>query len=177
MKNEENLIEMGICYKPHGIRGGFTFVLSNTEDSCLQKGVEITLFPAKKESSIAKDGEKFTIEKIQHGNKVIVYLKGISDRNIVESMIPFSVMIPRSFFPETEEGEFYLTDLVGLEVFDDSTGQALGKVKDFYDNTAQIILTIKGNGKVIEVPFIKQFVPEVDIENNRLTIIVPELIG
>ncbi len=177
MKNEEKLIEMGACYKPHGIRGGFSFTLTNNEESCLQKGAELMLYPIKAESSIDKLGEQFIIDKIQHGNKVIVYLKGVTDRNIVESMIPFSIKVPRSTFPVTEEGEFYMSDLIGLAVYDDDSGEELGVVKDFYDNSVQCILIIKGKSENIEVPFIDQFVPTVDLANKRLTIVVPVMIG
>jgi 16S rRNA processing protein RimM len=176
MNTEDKLMEMGICFKPHGIRGGFTFVLSNNEDSCLKKGTKVTLFPKKSESSISEEGENFTIEKIQHGNKVIVFFKGITDRNIVEAMIPFSVMIPRSEFPETSEDEYYLSDLIGLDVYDEETSEKIGNIKDFYDNSAQIVLIISGKNELIEVPFIEQFVPEVDIENNKVSIIIPEII-
>ena len=170
---KSNLIEMGICTKPHGIRGAFSFVLSNQEDSCLKKGSIVTLFPKGSGSSIPSEGQDFTISKIQFGNKTIAFLKDIDNRNVTEAMIPFTIMIDRSSFPELDESEFYLNDLIGLKVTNHETGEDIGFVRDFYDNTVQIILVIKGNGRKIEVPFLDHFVPELDLEAGTMSVIVP----
>lgn len=173
---ESKLIEMGACTKPHGIRGAFSFILSNQEDSCLKKGTTVTLFPKGSGSSIPKEGQDFTISQIQFGNKVIVFLKDIDNRNVTEAMIPFTVMVDRSAFPEASESEFYLNDLIGLRVSNHETGEEVGILEDFYDNTVQIVLIIKGRGEQIEVPFLDQFVPEVDIDAGTMSIVVPEYI-
>jgi 16S rRNA processing protein RimM len=176
MENNE-LIEMGFCSKPHGIKGAFTFVLGNVDDSCLDKGVKVMLFPSKASSSLSSDGEEFTIKSISFGNKVIVYLEEVSDRNRVEEIIPFTVKVPREVFGEIEEDEFYLVDLINLEARHFETGEVLGKVKDFYDNTAQTVLVIKAPGKqVIELPLIDQFFPEINIEEGFVTVNPPSYI-
>lgn len=173
MENNE-LVEMGFCSKPHGIKGGFTFVLSNMDDSCLKKGTKLMLFPSNSKSEIASDGEEFSIKTISFGNKVIVYLNEVDDRNKVESMIPFTIKISRDLFPQTDEDEFYLVDLIDLEARDHDSGEVLGKVKDFYDNTAQTILVIKAPGKeVLELPLIDQFFPEINIEEGYITVTPP----
>lgn len=176
MKNDE-LIELGICAKPHGIKGGFTFVLNNVEESVLSKGVKISLFPKGRGSSLNENGEDFHIKSIAFGNKVIVYLKEVNDRNLVESMVPFTIKVSRNIFPEAEEGEFYLSDLLDIEVRDAETSEVIGKVTDFYDNTAQVILVIKSPGReVVELPFIEQFFPDIDLENGFITVNQPDYI-
>jgi 16S rRNA processing protein RimM len=176
MENND-LIEMGYCAKPHGIKGGFSFVLSNIEDSCLEKGVKITLFPSSKKSSLPKNGEVFTIKSISFGNKVITYLEEVFDRNRVEEIIPFTIKVSRDLFPETQEDEFYLVDLVDLEARDHESGEVLGKIKDFYDNTAQTVIVIKAPGKqVLELPLIEQFFPEINIEEGYVTVNPPTYI-
>ena len=173
MENND-LIEMGFCAKPHGIKGAFTFVLSNSDDSCLEKGVKLTLFPSNPNSSLSEDGEVFTIKSISFGNKVISYLEEVSDRNRVEEIIPFTIKVSRDLFPEVDEDEFYLVDLIDLEARDHSNGEVLGKIKDFYDNTAQTILVIKAPGKeVLELPLIDQFFPELNIEEGYVTVNPP----
>jgi ribosomal 30S subunit maturation factor RimM len=44
---------------------------------------------------------------------------------------------------------------------------------DFYENGAQIVLKIKTDKEIIEVLFLNQYVPVVDIEGGRLEIIPP----
>lgn len=176
MRNEQ-LIEMGFCVKPHGIKGGFTFNLSNTDESILEKGMKVTLFPKDAKSSLSKDGEVFTLKSISFGNKVISYLEEVSDRNKVEEIIPFEIYADRDLFPGLEEDEFYLSDLIGMKVLVEGTEEEYGAVTDFYDNTAQIVLVVKGTGKqVLELPFIEEFFPEVNAEKNYLTMNIPDYI-
>ena len=175
MKKSEN-IHIGHCTTPHGIRGEFSFVLYNSEDSVLVDGAIISLLPRAISSSIPQDGKEFKISKIKIGNKTIVSLEGIVDRSTVEAMVPFDIYYPRNNFPDIEDDEYYLNDLLGLEVFDFLTKENIGRVVDFYENGAQVILKIKTDKKEIEILFIDQYVPSVNLELGRIEIIIPEII-
>ena len=170
----KNKVEIGSCKKPHGIKGEFSFFLYSGSDSVLEKGMSVTLTPLSSASSLKKEGEEFIVERINFGNKVICSLKGVSDRNIVENMIPFSIHLDRDLFPESAEDEYYISDLLGLRALDES-GLELGKVRDYYDNNAQMVLVIKGK-EVIEVPFIEQFVHEVDLKKKVVVIRTPVIL-
>ena len=169
----KELIELGTATRPHGIKGGFLFKLINSQDSILKKGSVITIYPLNDSSDISKDGKDIKIEAIHFGNKTICYLNGVKDRNIVEAMLPFSVHYPRSEFPELKSGEWYLDDLVGLNVFN-LDGVEIGKVDSFYDNGAQSVLCLKLKGQKLELPFIDAFFPYVDIEKNKIVLNEPE---
>ncbi len=176
-----DLIQLGVCHKPHGIKGGFTFLLENMQDSVLQKGVKVLLLPKDTRSSIPDNGEEFEISKISFGNKAIVYLKKdgqvITNRNTVEEMLPFFINIDRSALPEVEEDEFYLADLVNLKAIDPDTKDELGKVLKTFDNGAQVVLVIKlKSGKKVDVPFVENFVPVVDIENGIIEVHMPRFV-
>lgn len=173
--NKEDLVELGTCNRPHGIKGGFQFFLHNPEDSILSKNSKIIIHPKSGASSVLKDGETHKIKSIQFGNKTICYLDGISDRNIVEAMVPFTISYPRSEFPELMEDEFYLNDLLGLKVLSNLSGDELGKVQDFYDNGAQTVLKIKLAKETIELPLIDNFFPEINIEEGFITMVTPEV--
>jgi 16S rRNA processing protein RimM len=170
---KDKLIELGTCKKAHGIKGGFSFALYNVEDSVLEKGYKITLFPMDKTSSIDTKGIKIAISSISFGNKVTVYLDGINNRNTVEEMIPFSISIEREAFPTLSDDEFYIEDLVGIEVFDHSSGNKVGKVSSYYDNGMQTILVITGDKK-IELPLIENFFPVIDLETKRIEMNLPQ---
>lgn len=175
MKKSDN-IHIGHCTTPHGIKGEFSFVLYNPENSVLSEGALISLLPRSTSSSVPQDGKDFIIKKISIGNKAIVVLEGVSDRNAVEKMVPFDIYFSRDKFPETEEDEYYLNDLLGLEVFDFISKKPLGRVMDFYENGVQVVLKIKTEKEIIELLFIEQYVPEVDIDNGRIEVIIPEMI-
>lgn len=176
MDNKQKLIELGYCARPHGIKGGFSLVLYNQEDSILEDGLELVLVPSSDQSSISKNGENYEIEKVQISNKSIIYFKGITDRNVVEKMLPFKIFFDREKFPETDEGEFYLSDLIGLEAFNES-GKRVGEITSLYDNGAQTIVVIETKNKdIIELPLVDNFFPVIDIENKKIIVRPPEFI-
>ncbi len=164
---EEKYIQLGTCFKPHGIKGEFIFNLFNSEESSLKKDLPLVLKPQSANSTLPKAGQSFKIESIRFGNKVIVRLENISDRNIVEDLIPFTIWVERSRLDEPNQGEFYLSDLISLRVFEGEN--QVGVVDNFYDNGAQIVLVISlTRGGEIELPFVDQFFPVVDIEAQRI---------
>lgn len=175
MKKTTN-IHIGHCTSPHGIKGELSFVLYSPEDSALDQGMTVTLTPRSPASSVPQDGKEFKIKTIHFGNKAIATLEGVNDRTTVEAMVPFDIHMDRDLLPETEDDEYYVNDLLGLEVYHYYTKALLGRVMDFYENGAQVVLKIKTDKEIIEVIFISQFVPEVDIEKNRMEIIPPIMV-
>ncbi len=171
----DKLIELGNCRKPHGVKGAFSFHLINQINSSLKKGSRIILKPLSQESVILPEGEIFTIQTINFGNKTIVTLKDVNDRNRVEELLPFSIYIQRSELPELEEDNYYLSDLIGLKVCDEDNKE-IGEVLEIGTNGIQDILRIKTSEEVIEILLIDNFVKEIDWEENKITIVLPELV-
>ncbi len=173
MSKIEDYIKLGECKKPHGIKGGFLFQLVNPEDSILLKKSKIKLIPLNESSSINKNGEEFVIDSIHFGNKTVCYFGGIKDRNIVEAMLPFEILYPRSLFPELDNDEWYISDIVGLKVMDPD-GKEVGIVDSYFDNGAQICLKVITENNKYELPFVEAFFPKVDMENKTIVMIEPE---
>lgn len=168
------MIELGTCRKPHGIKGGFSVQLFNNEDSVLDHLDSLFLVPLDPSSSLPKEGKEWGIENVQLGNKAILYLEGVHSRNQVEEMIPFSVWVDREKFPDCEDGEIYLSDLIGLRVH--VKGEDRGKVLNFYENGAQVVLVLLINGRKIEIPFVDAFVPSTDFDNGWIEVVLPEIV-
>lgn len=72
---------------------------------------------------------------------------------------------------ELPAGMFYIFDLIGCEVFDNSDNKRLGKIVDveqYPANDAYIIET--DDKKRILFPAVKKFVLEVDVENKKVIV-------
>ncbi|MGK0367011.1 MAG: 16S rRNA processing protein RimM [Thermoproteota archaeon] len=172
--SDKDWIELGSCEKPHGIKGGFSFYLFNQDESILKKGFEVFLKPAKPSSSIEESGLLIKIKSIQFGNKTICYLENITDRNNVEAMIPFKILVDREDFPSPAEDEFYIADLKGAKVIDLATNKEVGIIKGFSDNGQQMIICIAGLVN-IDLPYVDHFFPKVDIEKLIIYVNLPEV--
>lgn len=172
MRNDSQYVLLGYCRRPHGIKGGFSLNLINREDSVLRDGLELLLVPEKTTSSLEKEGQTFLIDKISLGNKAIIFFQNISDRNTVEEMIPFAVHCKRDDFPNLSQGEFYLNDLIGLQVVDE-IDRKVGQVVAVSDNGVQDILRIEGN-ETIELLFHDNFILEIDWGKKIIKVRLPE---
>ena len=171
-------IEIGVSEKPHGIKGGFIFKLYHPEDSFLNAGMEIFLIPLSSKSSLPKQGKNFEIANISFGNKVICYLSDIMDRSQVEEILPFSINIPREAFPQVQENEYYVADLIGMKVVNFQTKSEIGKILSYYDNGSQTIFVIAmdDNGLKVDIPFTNSFFPVVDLENGKVEVNLPVMV-
>lgn len=170
-----NYIEMGICKKPHGIKGAFQFYLYNQEESNIKVGSKIKLLPLSKESTLVEEGKIFTVKSINFATKIICFLEEVDNRNQVEEIIPFKIMFERSHFDETSDDEIYLSDLEGLDVLN-LKKEKIGIVKTFYEHGAAPVLVVEHlDGKKTELPFIETFFPEVDLEEEYIVMINPEV--
>ncbi len=171
---KEDLIKLGFCAHPHGIKGEAEFRLINTEDSVLEDGLTVYLYPSNEKSGLSHYGEEWKLSKIRFGNKVIATLDGIKDRTHLESIIPFEIYLPREAFPEPEEGEVYLADLIGMRV-QDPEGGLIGSLESFDDNGFQYLLNIRLDvGGILTLPYVDAFFPEINLEENFITMIPPE---
>lgn len=170
----KDLVSIGKCSSPHGIKGGFSLKLYNPDSESLSEGSKIFCLPLGPSSQLDEAGEWKQIEKLQGGSKKILYLEGIHDRNLVESLLPFEVSIDKKELPKLQEGEFYLEDLIGLKVLEHESKKEVGHLESFYENGAQVVFVIKGE-ETWELPFVDAFFPVVDIENKSLEVILPEI--
>ena len=170
---KEDLVELGFCRKPHGVKGAFAFSLHNPKESILKKGHKLWLTPLSKDSSLPKKGQLATIKSISFGNKVICYLEEVTDRNTVEAWLPFSISLKRREFPQEEEGEIYLNDLIKCEVFNEGQ-ERLGVVTGIGSNGVQDIIQVKGEKGEFDVLLIEPFIIKIDIDEKRIVINEPE---
>jgi 16S rRNA processing protein RimM len=173
---KDQLIKLGFVAHPHGIKGEAELRLLNPnyEESILDDGMKLWLFPSSQKSKINPEGEEWIIQKIRFGNKVICQFEGVKDRTHLESLIPFEFFLDRPSFPELDGDEVYLVDLINIEVVNEE-GKHLGKVESFSDNGMQYLLDIRlETGERMTLPYVDAFFPKLDMENKKITMIMPE---
>ena len=100
---------------------------------------------------------------------IVARAKEIATEEQADVLRGLKLYVPRERLPEPDEDEFYLTDLVNLEVRLGS-GEVLGKVKSVPNFGAGDILEIApaGGGQTWYLPFSKAAVPELHIADGWL---------
>ncbi|MBD1866196.1 ribosome maturation factor RimM [Cyanobacteria bacterium FACHB-471] len=104
----------------------------------------------------------------------VLRFEGVSDRTQAEALKNCRLLVPESDRPPLEEGEFHVSDLLGLEVFDQATQVLVGTVVDVFaagNDLLEVELSESGSKKLI--PFVEEIVPVVDLQQRRIEITPP----
>lgn len=172
--DKEKLIKMGFVAHAHGLKGEAELRLLNTDDSVLEEGMKIWIYPSTEKSKVSPLGEEWIIKRLRFGNKAICELVGIKDRTHLETLMPFEIYMDRALFPEADDGEVYLVDLINIKVVG-TEGDELGKLESFSDNGQQYLFDIRlVDGSLITLPYVDAFFPEINTEEGYMTMIMPE---
>jgi 16S rRNA processing protein RimM len=103
-----------------------------------------------------------------HGATVVGKLAGIETREQALALKGTAVAVRRQALPEPEEGKYYLADLMGLEVVNES-GAALGVVTRSYSNGAQDVIEVSGERTRL-IPWVAAVVKEVDLDRGQIKV-------
>ena len=109
-----------------------------------------------------------------HGDHVIFKFKGVDTISDAERLAGADVAIPIEQREEIPEGEYYRSDLVGCEVFDER-GELLGTVKDWQDTGGPPLVEVRTTGsKDLLIPFATSIFTQIDLEHRRIDVTLPE---
>lgn len=167
--SRDRLIRLAVVTAPHGVKGAF----------------RLRCFTERPENVAAygpvcdREGRELFTLQILHRvpGGVVARAPGIADRDAAERLRGLELFVPRSRLPQPGEDEFYYEDLVGLEAVEPS-GKRLGRVVAVFEFGAGDVLEIRTEtGEVLDLPFTREVVPEIDLELGRLTVVRPREIA
>ena len=164
-----NLVLLGEFGRPHGLKGVIR-LKSYTEDP-LAIGRYGVLS--------GEDGRSFVVAHLRRAagdqpDLLVARLDGVATREAAEALNRTRLFVPRERLGQPEdEDEFFLADLVGLEVRDPS-GAALGRVVGVPDfGSGQLLEIAPASGPTVLVPFTKAFVPRIDLASRHVVVVPP----
>jgi len=106
----------------------------------------------------------------EQGKGMIATLPLATDRDTAAELIGAEIWVRRSALPRAKRGEYYWTDLEGLDVVT-TDGVPLGKVSHLFATGANDVLVVRDGERERMIPFVlKQFVLEVDLNTGRVTV-------
>ena len=127
-----------------------------------------------------KNENIFQIERITlQCDHIVAKFKGIDDVDKAKELNGIHLYTSRDNLPEIdEEDEYYLIDLVGLNVLDDNN-TIIAKVLSVENFGAGDIVEIQytADNKKQMIPFTKACVPEVNIKDGYIKIAISEIIA
>ena len=108
-----------------------------------------------------------------HKGALVANASDVATREAAEALRGLQLYAPREAFPEPDEDEFYLADLIGLAAVSPA-GEALGRVKSVQNFGAGDLLEIAPpEGASWWSPFTKAAAPEVRLADGVVVIVRP----
>ncbi len=158
MKRKPEFVAIGIITRPHGING--EVVVSPITDNPMQF-MELRQVYLKGDED---NRQTFKIERIrQKKTGFIIKLSGINDRNQAEELKNFFVERRREREEHLPADEYYIFDLIGLQVVTTS-GEVLGKICEVLSLPANDVYVVQSQSREILIPAIKDVIKQIDLE-------------
>jgi len=108
-------------------------------------------------------------EARSHGKAFVAKFKGCDDRDAAARLNGREIAIRRDQLPPTEAGEYYWSDLQGLEVLT-TEGVSLGRVDHLLETGANDVLVVKGERERL-IPYVTgPIVKHVDLDAGTLQV-------
>lgn len=158
-----NTVIVGKVGAPYGVQGwvkihSFTAPKSN-----------LFSYPLLLESS--RDWLDITIERFRpHGDGFVAKFVDINDRDQAALITNANLAVTRDSLPELDTEQYYLTDLIGLTVYN-SENIELGKVVDFFETGANEVIVVRGDKKEHLIPFVlDMYVLDIDLSTKQMRV-------
>lgn len=160
----DQMVELGVLGRPHGVRGTLRVFLHNPQSSTLERVDSVLL-----KTGDGRDPTRHAIVQYQPGPKHgLLVLEGVKTREDAQALKGAAVLVPTDALPSPGRGEFYIKDLVGLEVVCD--GGVLGKVVTSSDRGGVEVITVVDGDIEFEIPLVEEFVVDLDLRSGKLTV-------
>ena len=159
----EQFLQVGVISSTHGIRGEVK-VFPTTDDATRFKQLKSVLLDTGKERI------GLEIQSVKFFKQfVIVKFKGIDNINDIERYKGRSLLVSREDAVELDKDEYYIADLIGMEVFTEDG--RFGVVKDVMETGANEVYIVESDdhGEVL-IPAIRQCVLDVNVEEKKMLV-------
>lgn len=122
------------------------------------------------------EGRTYTIAAVRaHQDQLLLSIEGIRQRDVAETFRNLVAWTDAP--PELDDEEYWLEDLIGLRALS-VDGSPLGPVTEVIVGPAQARLVIQVESgsatRTMEIPFVEELVPEVDLEAGTVVVDPPD---
>ena len=151
----EKFLECGKIINTHGVKGAVKI-----ESWCDSPEVLCGLskmYYRKKEEYLPLEGVKAS----EHKGYALVYFDGVDTMEGAQLLKNRIVYADRGDI-EIGDDRVFVADIIGLDVFDERTGEKLGVLEDLIESPASDLFSIRTPGGEVLVPAVDEFIGHID---------------
>lgn len=160
-------ILVGLIHKPHGLRGEVAVEALSDVEGRFAVGARLVL---------SVPGVPRRVVSVRscraHGRGLLLVFEGVATREAAEQLRGGRLEVERDRVPPAGEGEFYHFELVGCQCYD--AGRDLGVVIAVIEDGGGSILRVRDGEAELLLPFVQEFLAEIDTEGRRIDVDLPD---
>lgn len=161
---EVNRIAIGVVRKPHGVRGGLKVTLYSIDLETLQSLEQLFV-------NTGNIWKQLTLKSCQgYDDYAILGFHEIKDRTEAENYREMQIFSNRDELPEPDEDEFFIEDLIGCEVVDESNNPLGNVMEVMMPGAHEVLVVLNANGSETLIPLVKEWVTDVDLSAKRILV-------
>ncbi len=158
---------LGRVLRPHGVRGELRIEVMTAYPERLSAECQVFLGPDPADPASAT---LYTVVRSRkHRHHLILHLEGIHDRNAADLLREQYVMVPVEDAVPLEDGEFYLFQLINLNVYT-TEGEHLGTITDIIETGANDVYVVHGPRGEVLLPAIDECIIDIDLTADRVIV-------
>ena len=160
----EEILQVGVISSTHGIRGEVKVFPTTDDPTRFEDLKEVILDTGREHRILAIQGVKY------FNQFVILKFKGIDNINDIEKYKGKSLYVTRDQAVELGEDEYYLADLIGMEVYLED-GSRFGTLTEVMETGANdVYCVVSEEHAVVVLSLIHQCILHLAVEKNRMTV-------
>jgi 16S rRNA processing protein RimM len=157
-------VAVGRIVRPHGIRGEVVVHRFGDGPGMLDPGARL---------GFGETGVELVVSASRpHGGNWIVGFDGVNDRNRAETLTGATLTVEAEALPPLPEGTYYSFQLIGLRVRT-GEGTLLGTLEEILETGAQDVYVVRGEGRELLLPALREVVTTVDLDRGEMTVVIP----
>ena len=163
---------IGVISSVHGIHGECKVFVTSDSPERFKKLKTVRAVRPQDPLSGAKGGEETELELVSvrfFNNMAICRFRGIDTPEEIRKYRGMELWIDRSEAVPLEKDEFYIADLIGMQVYDED-GNGLGTLKEVLQTGANDVYVVDGEQGERLIPAIHQCILKVEVDEGRMTV-------
>lgn len=163
--------------RPHGVRGEVAAEILTDFPERLTRLKAANLWNARSSTARRVQVRKCWLSH-SRGGQAIFHFEGSDSVADAKKLVDLEVQIPLSERMVLPAGSFYVSDLVGCEVFEHDGGTAVGRVRDVQfpgeDLKGTPLLEVETPRGELLVPLAQEICVAIDTSTRRIEVVLPE---
>lgn len=169
--NELEYVIVAEVAAPFGLRGAVKANIQTDFPERFDRMEEAYLAPPGAPLNAPRERYALLSARVQNDKQVVLRFEGVTKNEQAEKLRGYTVAVPRAEVVPLPEGEYYIFQIIGLEVYT-TEGEYIGKVVNVEQLTANDIYVVRGpkSPKDVLLPAIKDVIKDINLDTGRITI-------